>query len=130
MHALIIEDEFLTALDLKGTLHELGFESVEIALCEEDAIEAARRRRPDFITADVRLKQGTGIEALRTIEGELGSIAAIYVTATPEVPNEFPMHRLRVSPSQKKPYVRLGNPPVTSPCSRIHSELRIKVRFG
>src|SRR5262245_49007050 len=40
------------------------------------------------------------------------------------------MHRLRVSPSQKKPYVGLGNPPVTRPCSRIHSELRIKVRFG
>ena len=85
MHALIIEDEFITALDLKGILQELGFESVDIALCEEDAVEAARRRRPDFITADVSLKQGTGVQALRTIQNELGSIAAIYVTATPEV---------------------------------------------
>jgi len=102
MHALIIEDEFLTALDLKGILHELGFESVEIALCEEDAIEAARRRRPDFITADVRLKQGTGIEALRTIQGELGSIAAIYVTATPEVLKRIPNASIAGKPFTKE----------------------------
>src|SRR5262245_41759639 len=102
MHALIIEDEFLTALDLKGILHELGFDSVEIALCEEDAIEAARRRRPDFITADVHLKQGTGIEALRTIQGELGSIAAIYVTGTPEVLRRVPNASISGKPSSKE----------------------------
>ena len=102
MHALIIEDEFLTALDLKGILQELGFESVEIALCEGDAIEAARRRRPDFITADVRLKQGTGIKALQTIQSELGSIAAIYVTATPEVLKRVPNASIAGKPFTKE----------------------------
>jgi CheY-like chemotaxis protein len=102
MHALIIEDEYLTALDLKGILQDLGFESVEIALCEEDAIEAARRNRPDFITADVRLKQGTGIEALRTIQNELGPIAAIYVTATPEVLRRVPNALIASKPFTKK----------------------------
>src|SRR5262245_15743316 len=102
MHALIIEDEFLTALDLKGILQELGFESADIALCEEDAVEAARRRRPDFITADVNLKQGTGVKALRTSQNELGSIAAIYVTATPEVLRRVPNALIASKPFTKE----------------------------
>jgi CheY-like chemotaxis protein len=101
MHALIIEDEFLTALDLKGILQELGFESVDIASSEADAIEAARRRRPDFITADFRLERGTGVKALRTIQNELGPIAAIYVTATPEVLKGIPRALMAAKPFSK-----------------------------
>lgn len=90
MHALIIEDEFLTAMDLKDILEELGFESVELATCEDEAVEAARRQRPDFITADIRLQQGTGDKALATIQHELGPIPAIYVTASPECRKRVP----------------------------------------
>ena len=102
MHALIIEDEFLTALDLKGILQELGFESIDIALCEQDAVEAARQRRPDFITADVRLKQGTGITALSTIQSELGPILAIYVTATPAALKRIPRALIASKPFTKE----------------------------
>jgi CheY-like chemotaxis protein len=102
MHALVIEDEFLTALDLKGILQELGFESVEFATCEERAIEAARRHRPDFITADIGLQQGVGDEALAVIHNELGPIPAIYVTASPEIRKKVPNALIVTKPFTKE----------------------------
>jgi CheY-like chemotaxis protein len=102
MHALTIEDELLTALDLKGILQELGFESVELATCEEDAVEAARRHRPDFITADIRLQQGAGDKALAIIQNELGPIPAIYVTASQKIRKGVPSALLVTKPFTKK----------------------------
>jgi DNA-binding NarL/FixJ family response regulator len=63
MHALIIEDEFLVALNIEDSLIALGFASSETVVTEEEAVVTARRRAPDLITADVRLLRGTGIAA-------------------------------------------------------------------
>ncbi len=82
-HVLIIEDDFLLALDLEGMLEAQGASSFSLAATEEEAVTAARSRRPDFISADGRLKQGTGPGAVATIRRELGPIPAIFVTGTP-----------------------------------------------
>ena len=58
---LVIEDEYLTALDLTETLEELGFSVCGVARTEEEAVEAAAAQHPDLITADVRLLHGDGI---------------------------------------------------------------------
>jgi CheY-like chemotaxis protein len=81
MHALIIEDEVLIAFALEDILQELGFDSVDLADYDVGAIEAARRTRPDFITADFELRVGFGTRAVENIQSELGSIPTIYVTA-------------------------------------------------
>jgi CheY-like chemotaxis protein len=56
VHALI-EDE----------LRELGYSSFDVGDREQEAVAAAERRCPELITADDRLTDGSGIEAVRTI---------------------------------------------------------------
>jgi CheY-like chemotaxis protein len=83
-HAIVIEDEPLIALHMADLAEEAGATSVELAESEIEAIEAARRRKPDIILSDVRLRAGTGPSAVVAIRNELGDVPAIFVTASPE----------------------------------------------
>lgn len=83
-HVLIIEDEILVAIDLEALLAGLGATSFSFAETEADAIEQARRRRPDLITSDVHLRSGFGPTAVATIQKEAGPVPVIFVTAHPE----------------------------------------------
>ena len=62
----------------------MGATSFAFADTQADAIDAARERRPDFITSDVTLLEGTGPEAVEIIIRELGPVPVIFVTGTPE----------------------------------------------
>lgn len=79
-HALIIEDEMIIALEVEDLLRELGYRSFDVAASPAEAIEQASRHRPDLITADVRILDGTGIEAVKAITERLGEIPYFYVT--------------------------------------------------
>jgi CheY-like chemotaxis protein len=98
MHALIIEDELLIAFALEEILQDLGFDSVDLADCEAAALESARRRRPDLITADFQLSGGVGTSAVHTIRSELGAIPVIYVTGNPEHLNGIPSALIATKP--------------------------------
>lgn len=84
-HALVIEDEMLIALELESLLQDMGYESVDIADTPQDALACAQRRRPDLMTADVRIIGGTGIEAVKAIHAELGPIPWVYVTGNADM---------------------------------------------
>jgi DNA-binding response OmpR family regulator len=45
MHALIIEDQFMIAAMIEDELRELGFETFDHALNEEEAVRLAEERR-------------------------------------------------------------------------------------
>jgi CheY-like chemotaxis protein len=81
MHALIIDDEFLTAQLIEDRLRELGFTSFAFAMDEEEAVEAARERCPDLITSDVELLGGCGIAAVQRICDEK-PIPVLYITGS------------------------------------------------
>ncbi len=83
-HVLIIEDEALIALDLEWLLEGEGASSFAFAVSQDEAENAARSRRPDFITADVSLVEGTGPAAVEAIRKVLGDIPVIYISATAE----------------------------------------------
>jgi DNA-binding response OmpR family regulator len=80
MHALIIEDEWLIALELEAHVLSFGFASCDIAVEEAEALAMAKHRRPALITADLHLAQGSGFAAVRTIRLLLGAIPVIFVT--------------------------------------------------
>ena len=82
-HVLVIEDEALVAMLIEDNLVEQGASSVDIAATEADAVEAARRHRPDFITSDVRLLEGTGPDAVTAIKALYGEIPVLFITASP-----------------------------------------------
>jgi two-component system, response regulator PdtaR len=81
MHALIIEDEFLTAQLIEDRLRDLGFTSFAFAMDEEEAISAAHARCPDLITSDVQLASGCGIDAVQRICDQ-NPIPILYITGT------------------------------------------------
>jgi two-component system, response regulator PdtaR len=81
LHALVIEDELLIALDIEQQLKELGFATVDVATSEKEAIELAQKRCPDLITADVELREGNGISAIRKICAGGGQVPVIYITS-------------------------------------------------
>lgn len=78
---MVVEDEFIIALELEMVLGDLGIDVVASANTVEKAIELAERMRPDFVTMDVRLP-GTrdGISAATEIFERFG-IRAIFVSA-------------------------------------------------
>jgi two-component system chemotaxis response regulator CheB len=81
VHALIIEDEFLTAELIEDRLRDLGFTSFAFAIDEQEAITAALERCPDLITSDVQLARGCGIDAVQRI-CDKEPIPVLYITAT------------------------------------------------
>lgn len=98
MHALIIEDEFMTAMAIEHVLRDCGFKTFDIALSSEAAIEAAAEQCPDLITADVQLRPGCGIETVRTI-GPQPSTPVIFITGNAkEVRRRMPQHTVLDKP--------------------------------
>lgn len=91
MHALIIEDSYLLAMEVEDALRPLGYLSFDIVPDVAGAIEAAEARCPDLIVADQRLDAGTGTEAVRRIcAGK--TIPVVFVTGSAsEVRAEFPL---------------------------------------
>ena len=83
MHALIIENQFLLATLIEVELRELGYASFEVVDTEADAIRSAAANCPDLITADHRLTEGTGVEAIRMICSER-PIPVVFITAYPQ----------------------------------------------
>ena len=85
MHALVIEDDSLTAWLIAEELRELGFDSVDVATTESAACEAAARRPPDLITSDGRLEEGSGLGAVARIRASLGTeVPVLFVTGDVE----------------------------------------------
>ncbi len=83
-HALIIEDDALTALQIEMLLEERGFSSIDIAATEQDAVKAALSHRPSIITSDVRLAAGDGPHAVRDILAHIGPTPVIFITGSPQ----------------------------------------------
>lgn len=78
---LIVEDEAITAMDLKKILENFDFEVVGIASRGEEAIQKAEKFRPDLILMDIFLKGNMdGIEAAKIIMS-LFDIPIIYMSA-------------------------------------------------
>ena len=82
MHALVIEDEYLIALELCAALARLGFETVETAATERDAVLCAANHQPDLFTTDYNLAKGTGVDAAKRICA-VKDTAVVFVTSAP-----------------------------------------------
>lgn len=89
LRILIVEDEYVTAVALKGTLEKMGYSTVGMATTEDEAVNVARAQKPDIILMDIALKDGSdGISAAGKIKEEL-NIPVIYLTAhsSPDILN-------------------------------------------
>ena len=77
---LIVEDEWVVAIDVRDCLEELGYRVVAIVASGEEAIVKARELRPDVVLMDINLeREMDGIQAAYQIWNEL-QIPVIYAT--------------------------------------------------
>lgn len=78
---LVVEDEFILAMNIKENLQGLGYIVVDIVDSGETAIEKATQLRPDLVLMDIRLQgEIDGIQAAGEIWNFL-QIPVIYLTA-------------------------------------------------
>ena len=79
---VIVDDHEVTRLGLRTLLdREERITVVGEAASTKDAIEIACRLRPDVVLMDVRLSDGSGVEACRAIRDSCPSIRVLFLTS-------------------------------------------------
>jgi DNA-binding response OmpR family regulator len=92
--ALIIEDEFLIALDLEATMFKLGFDFCALAPSARKARSLAMNDQPDVALVDVCLEGGReGIEIARWLR-EVCQVPIVFVTAQGDKDTVEHIHQL------------------------------------
>lgn len=78
---LVVEDEIITAIDIKGSLENLGYHVPPIASTGQEALDEAAKSQPDIILMDIVLKgEIDGIETANRIR-DRQRIPIIFLTA-------------------------------------------------
>jgi DNA-binding NarL/FixJ family response regulator len=85
LRLLVVDDHEVVRQGLVALLERrAGFSVVAGVGTAAEAIEAARRYLPDLVIMDVRLPDGSGIEATREIRAENPAIKVIMLTSYPD----------------------------------------------
>jgi DNA-binding NarL/FixJ family response regulator len=82
---LVVDDHEVVRQGLVALLdRRAGFQVVAEAGTVEEAIAQARLHQPDIVVMDVRLPDGSGVEACREIRAELPETRVIMLTSFPD----------------------------------------------
>src|SRR6266567_139342 len=85
LRLLVVDDHEVVRQGLVALLdRRAGFQVVAEAGTVAESIAAARRHQPDIVIMDVRLPDGSGIEACREIRSELPSTRIVMLTSYPD----------------------------------------------
>jgi CheY-like chemotaxis protein len=78
---LIVEDEVITAMEIRSRLEDAGYAVIAIISSAEEAIASLSSNRPDLVLMDVHLRGNMdGIQAAEIIRRQY-DIAVVYLTA-------------------------------------------------
>jgi len=78
---LVVEDEFIVAMDIQNRLERLGYEALDSVASGEEAVQRAGELLPDLVLMDIRLEgEMDGIEAADHIHSQF-NIPVIFLTA-------------------------------------------------
>ena len=83
LRLLVVEDEFVVALELGRVLEDAGHEICGLVGSGEEAVAAAEAHRPDCVLMDVNVRGAMGgVAAAREIRTRVGS-AVLFLTGLP-----------------------------------------------
>ncbi|PVE25868.1 response regulator [Microvirga sp. KLBC 81] len=105
LRILIVEDEFLIALELESLLQDAGHDVVGIAASSEEAVALGRELAPDLAFVDIHLADGlTGIDVARKLSDQ-HHVTVLFMTANAKrIPEDFAGARGVIA----KPYTERG----------------------
>jgi len=85
LRLLVVDDHEVVREGLSALLDRReGFQVVAEAGTVAESLEQARRYQPDIVVMDVRLPDGSGIEACREIRAELPDTRVVMLTSYPD----------------------------------------------
>src|SRR5436190_31714 len=85
LRLLIVDDHEVVRQGLVALLDRRpNFQVVAEAGTVEESLEQARRYKPDIVVMDVRLPDGSGVEACREIRAELPDTRVVMLTSFPD----------------------------------------------
>jgi DNA-binding NarL/FixJ family response regulator len=85
LRLLVVDDHEVVRQGLVALLDRRpGFQVVAEAGTVEESLEAAKRYEPDIVVMDVRLPDGSGVEACREIRAERPETRVIMLTSYPD----------------------------------------------
>jgi Response regulator containing a CheY-like receiver domain and an HTH DNA-binding domain len=85
LRLLVVDDHEVVRQGLVALLdRRQGFEVVAEAGTVAEAVEQARRHEPDIVIMDVRLPDGSGVEACREIRAERPATRVVMLTSYPD----------------------------------------------
>ncbi|HLH49593.1 MAG TPA: response regulator [Roseiarcus sp.] len=83
LRVLLVEDEFIIALELESQLSDLGQRVVGIAADSEQALEIVKTEAPDLAFVDVNLRDGrTGARVALELAGAR-RVLVVFLTGSP-----------------------------------------------
>lgn len=78
---LIVEDEFIIALDIEDTLKNLGYDTLNHILTGKKAIDKIKSYKPDLVLLDIFLKDNiTGLDVAEVLNKK--KIPFVFITAS------------------------------------------------
>jgi two-component system response regulator DevR len=85
LRILVVDDHEVVRQGLVALLdRRQGFEVVAEAGTAAEAVEQARRHEPDIVVLDVRLPDGSGVEACREIRADRPATRVVMLTSYPD----------------------------------------------
>jgi DNA-binding NarL/FixJ family response regulator len=85
LRLLVVDDHEVVRQGLAALLDRReGFQVVAEAGTVAESLEQARRHEPDIVVMDVRLPDGSGIEACREIRAEMPATRVVMLTSYPD----------------------------------------------
>jgi DNA-binding NarL/FixJ family response regulator len=104
LRVLIVEDEFLIALNTECVLLDSGFQVTGIATSYETAVSMAERTRPDLVLMDIVLdSERDGVDAAIEISRRFG-IPVVFTSANQDSGNVRRAKAMDVAGWVPKPY--------------------------
>jgi CheY-like chemotaxis protein len=78
---LIVEDEFIIALDIEDTLKSMGYDTLNHILTGKKAIDKVKSYKPDLVLLDIFLKDNiTGLDVAEVLNKK--NIPFVFITAS------------------------------------------------